>query len=396
MFEQLEMAPTDPILGLSAAFKSNSNPEKINLGVGVYQDGSGQTPILDSVKTAEERVLANEKSKSYLSIEGSPEYGIAVRKLLLGPEHEILSSERAVTVQSPGGTGALRIAGDFLARHYGDRPIWLSEPTWANHPKIFQAAGLQVETYPYFDAETNGLNESALLTALAKIPEGHTVLLHGCCHNPTGVDPSPACWGHIADIIAERNLLPLVDFAYQGLGDGFREDAVGLEALSRPGCELLIASSFSKNFGLYKERVGALTLVGADRDTAAKAMSHLKVAVRTSYSNPPAHGSAIVSEILGDEALSAQWEGEVAQMRKRINDMRVELVRGLKAKGIEHNFSFIEQQRGMFSFSGLGAEQVEALRGKYAIYIVSGGRINVAGLTSANLDYFCESVAAVL
>ena len=396
MFEQLEMAPADPILGLSAAFKSNSTPDKINLGVGVYQDSSGQTPILDSVKTAEERILANEKSKSYLSIEGSPEYGIAVRKLLLGPEHEILSCERAVTVQSPGGTGALRIAGDFLARHYGDRPIWLSEPTWANHPKIFQAAGLQVETYPYFDAETNGLNESALLTALTKIPEGHIVLLHGCCHNPTGVDPSPACWGHIADIIAERNLLPLVDFAYQGLGDGLREDAVGLEALSRPGCELLIASSFSKNFGLYKERVGALTLVGADRDAAAKAMSHLKIAVRTSYSNPPAHGSAIVSEILGDEALSAQWEGEVAQMRKRINDMRVELVRGLKAKGIERNFSFIEQQRGMFSFSGLGTEQVEALREKYAIYIVGGGRINVAGLTSTNLEYFCESVAAVL
>jgi aspartate/tyrosine/aromatic aminotransferase len=396
MFEQLEMAPADPILGLSAAFKSNSNPDKINLGVGVYQDRSGETPILYSVKTAEERVLAKEKSKSYLSIEGSPEYGIAVRKLLLGPEHEIFSCERAVTVQSPGGTGALRIAGDFLARHYGDRPIWLSEPTWANHPKIFQAAGLHVETYPYFDAETNGLNESALLTALTKIPEGHILLLHGCCHNPTGVDPSPACWGHIADIIAERNLLPLVDFAYQGLGDGLREDAVGLEALSRPGCELLIASSFSKNFGLYKERVGALTLVGADRDAAAKAMSHLKIAVRTSYSNPPAHGSAIVSEILGDEALSAQWEGEVAQMRKRINDMRVELVRGLKAKGIERNFSFIEQQRGMFSFSGLGAEQVEALREKYAIYIVGGGRINVAGLTSANLEYFCESVAAVL
>ena len=396
MFKQLEMAPADPILGLSAAFKSNSNPDKINLGVGVYQDSSGETPILDSVKTAEERGLANEKSKSYLSIEGSPEYGIAVRKLLLGPEHEILSCERAVTVQSPGGTGALRIAGDFLARHYGDRPIWLSEPTWANHPKIFQAAGLQVETYPYFDAETNGLNESALLTTLTKIPEGHIVLLHGCCHNPTGVDPSPACWGHIADIIAERNLLPLVDFAYQGLGDGLREDAVGLEALSRPGCELLIASSFSKNFGLYKERVGALTLVGADRDAAAKAMSHLKIAVRTSYSNPPAHGSAIVSEILGDEALSAQWEGEVAQMRKRINDMRVELIRGLKVKGIQRNFSFIEQQRGMFSFSGLGTEQVEALREIYAIYIVGGGRINVAGLTSANLKYFCESVAAVL
>ena len=396
MFEQLEMAPADPILGLSAAFKSDNNPDKINLGVGVYQDASGQTPIFASVKTAEERVIASEKSKSYLDIEGSPEYGTAVRQLLLGADHEILTSERAVTVQSPGGTGALRIAGDFLAKHYGDRPIWLSEPTWANHPKVFQAAGLQVETYPYFDAETNGLNEQALLDALGKIPAGHIVLLHGCCHNPTGVDPSPEAWQRIADIVAERNLLPLVDFAYQGLGDGLREDAAGLEALSRPGCELLIASSFSKNFGLYKERIGALTLVGSDPDAATKALSHLKIAVRTSYSNPPAHGSAIVSEILGDDALTAQWEGEVAQMRERINGMRQELVNGLQAKGVDRDFSFIERQRGMFSFSGLTAEQVETLREKYAIYIVGGGRINVAGLTSANIDYFCESVASVL
>lgn len=396
MFEQLEMAPADPILGLSAAFKSDSNPNKINLGVGVYQDASGQTPILAAVKTAEQRVLATEKSKSYLSIEGSPEYGAAVRKLLLGSDHEILTAERAITVQSPGGTGALRTAGDFLARHYGDRPIWLSDPTWANHPKVFEAAGLQVETYPYFDAETNGLNEAALLATLRQIPTGHIVLLHGCCHNPTGADPSLAAWEQIADIVAERRLLPLVDFAYQGLGDGLHEDAAGLKALCRPGCELLIASSFSKNFGLYKERIGALTLVGTDADAAAKALSHLKIAVRTSYSNPPAHGSAIVSEILGDRALSEQWEAEVAQMRERINGMRQQLVQGLKTQGIDRDFSFIERQRGMFSFSGLGAEQVTTLREQYAIYIVGGGRINVAGLTSANLDYFCEAVASVL
>jgi aspartate aminotransferase len=396
MFEQLEMAPADPILGLGAAFKSNGNPNKINLGVGVYKDSDGHTPILASVKTAEERVLASEKSKSYLDIEGSAEYGVAVRRLLLGDEHEILASERAVTVQSPGGTGALRIAGDFLARHYGDRSIWLSEPTWANHPKIFQAAGLRVETYPYFDAASNGLDEEALLAALGQIPAGHIVLLHGCCHNPTGVDPSPAAWQQIADIVAERRLLPLVDFAYQGLGDGLREDAAGLAALCRTGCELLIASSFSKNFGLYKERIGALTLVGGDRSAATKALSHLKIAVRTSYSNPPAHGSAIVSEILADEMLTARWQDEVAQMRARINGMRREMVEKLQAKGVKRDFSFIEEQRGMFSFSGLDAEQVETLREKYAIFIVSGGRINVAGLTNANLDYFCESVAAVL
>jgi aspartate/tyrosine/aromatic aminotransferase len=312
MFEQLDMAPADPILGLSATFKSDSNPDKINLGVGVYQNASGQTPILASVKTAQERVLATEETKSYLSIEGSPEYGAAVQKLLLGPDHEILNAQRAVTVQSPGGTGALRIAGDFLARHFADASIWISQPTWSNHPKIFEAAGLNVETYPYFDAETSTLDERALLSALAQIPTGHIALLHGCCHNPTGVDPNPETWEKIADIIAERRLLPLVDFAYQGLGDGLREDATGLAVLCRRGAELLIASSFSKNFGLYKERVGALTLVAADKKAAEKALSHLKIAVRTNYSNPPAHGSAIVSAVLADDELTRQWEGEVA------------------------------------------------------------------------------------
>ncbi len=396
MFEQLDMAPADPILGLSAAFKSDSNSDKINLSVGVYQDSSGQTPIFASVKTAEQRVLAAEKTKSYLSIEGTSEYGTAVQELLLGSTHEILASERAVTIQSPGGTGALRIAGDFLARHFGDKPIWISEPTWANHPKIFSAAGLQVETYPYFDTDTNSLDHEALLEALDQIPTGHIVLLHGCCHNPSGVDPDSPTWEAIAEIVTKRGLLPLIDFAYQGLGDGVDPDASGLRIISNTSSELLIASSFSKNFGLYKERVGALTLVGANAEAAAKALSHLKIAVRTSYSNPPAHGSAIVSEILGDAKLSSQWEDEVTQMRERIRDMRRRLVEELKTRNPARDFSFIEHQRGMFSFSGLNDKQVTALRERYSVYIVGGGRINVAGLTEANLDYFADAVASVL
>ena len=394
MFQQLEMAPADPIMGLSAAFKSNANPNKINLSVGVYQDASGQTPVLASVQTAQERVLAAEKTKSYLSIEGSSEYGAAVRELILGVGHE--AAQRAITLQSPGGTGALRLAGDFLAQTLGDRPVWISEPTWANHPKIFASAGLQVETYPYFDARANRIDADALLAALGQIPSGHVVLLHGCCHNPTGCDPTPDTWRQIAEVVAERGLLPLVDFAYQGFGDGLQEDATGLRTLCDTGCELLIASSFSKNFGLYNERVGALTLIAADADAAERALSHLKIAARTSYSNPPAHGAAMVREILGDAMLRRQWAGELAQMRGRINRVRQRLVARLSEQGVERDFSFIERQRGMFSFSGLNAEQVEVLREQYAIYIVAGGRINVAGLTEDNLDYFCASVAAVL
>ena len=396
MFEKLDMAPADPILGLSAAFKSDANPQKINLGVGVYQDASGKTPILESVKEAEKRILAQATSKSYLAIEGTAEYARAVQSLLLGAEHEILTSGRAVTVQSPGGTGALRIAGDFLQRHYPDGKIWLSQPTWANHPKIFAAAGLAVQSYAYFDAATNSLDFDALLASLRAIPAGDIVLLHGCCHNPTGVDPTPEQWAEIADIAGECGWLPLVDFAYQGLGDGLVEDAAGLLALCRPGQELLVASSYSKNFGLYQERIGALTLVASDAEAAARALSHLKIAVRTSYSNPPAHGSAIVSEILSDPALRAQWEEEVAAMRARINGMRQLFVSTLKAKGATGDFSFIAHQRGMFSYSGLNDEQVQALRDTYSIYIVGGGRINVAGMTEKNMEPLCEAIAAVL
>jgi aspartate/tyrosine/aromatic aminotransferase len=396
MFEKLDMAPADPILGLSSAFKGDSNPQKINLGVGVYQDASGQTPILDSVREAEKRILAHATSKSYLAIDGTPEYGQAVQSLLVGAEHEMIASGRAITVQSPGGTGALRIAGDFLQRHYPRARLWLSQPTWANHPKIFAAAGLEVQTYAYFDAANSSLDFDAFLQALKAIPAGDIVLLHGCCHNPTGVDPTPEQWAQIAEVAQECGWLPLVDFAYQGLGDGLVEDAAGLLALCRPGQELLVASSFSKSFGLYQERIGALTLVATDTDAAARALSHLKIAVRTSYSNPPAHGSAIVTEILSDAVLRTQWDGEVAAMRARINGMRKLFVETLKAKGATGDFSFITRQRGMFSHSGLNDKQVQALRDTYSIYIVGDGRINVAGMTEKNMEPLCEAIAAVL
>ena len=396
MFEKLDMAPADPILGLSAAFKSDSNPQKINLGVGVYQDDDGKTPILPSVSEAEKRIVSSSTSKSYLAIDGTPEYNHAVQALLLGEDHEIIRSERAVTVQSPGGTGALRIAGDFISRHFPSARLWISQPSWANHPKIFQSAGIEVQTYPYFDSYNNGLDFSSMIENLATVPAGDVVLLHGCCHNPTGVDPTADQWEEIADIAHRAGWLPLVDFAYQGFGDGIEEDAAGLRALCRPGQELLVASSFSKNFGLYQERIGALTLVGQNSEAAARGLSHLKIAVRTSYSNPPAHGSAIVAEILADVSLRTRWEDEVAQMRARINGMRRLFVDTLAKKDAQRDFSFIARQRGMFSYSGLSEEQVKRLREEYAIYIVSGGRINVAGMTSANMDVLCTAITSVL
>lgn len=396
MFEKLDMAPPDPILGLTVAFKEDPNPAKINLGAGVYKDSRGNTPIFASVKKAEERILAGETSKSYLPIDGPPEYARAVQELVFGADHEILTSRRAVTVQSPGGTGGLRVAGDLIHQHFPGAKIWLSDPTWANHPKIFQAAGLQVETYPYFDAATNGLDFERLLTGIAAIPAGDVLLLHGCCHNPTGVDPTPQQWVQIADTLANSGVLLLVDFAYQGLGDGLRQDAQGLLALCRPGVELLVASSFSKNFGLYSERIGALTLVAADTQAAARGLSHLKIAVRTNYSNPPAHGSAIVTQVLSDPELRQLWDSEVAEMRTRINGMRQLFVDTLKAKGIERDFSFISRQRGMFSFSGLTPAQVKKLRDQHSIYIVGSGRINVAGITEDNIDTLCSAIASVL
>ncbi len=396
MFETLPMAPPDPILGLAEAFRKDPNPAKIDLSAGVYRDATGKTPIFRAVKRAEERILRQETSKNYLSIQGSAEYAAAVQELLFGPEHEILTSQRVATAHTPGGTGALRVAGDFLKKMFPGKRIWVSQPTWPNHPGVFQAAGLEVKTYPYFDAATNSLAFDEMLAALRQIPEGDVVLLHACCHNPTGIDPTPEQWSQIADVIEERRLLPLVDFAYQGLGDGLREDARGLHTLCRPGCELLIASSFSKNFGLYNERVGALTIVASSPAAAEAALSQVKLCIRANYSNPPAHGAAIVTTIWNDPELRADWEAEVKEMRDRIHEMRSLFVETLADKGVRRDFSFIARQRGMFSFSGLTPEQVEILRQKYSIYIVSSGRINVAGMTAENMDRICQAIAEVL
>ena len=396
MFEQFAPAPPDAILGLTEAFKKDPNPKKVNLGVGIYKDAQGRTPILASVKRAEERILQEENTKNYLSIDGSPEYGAAVQELLFGADHEIIRSNRSITAQAPGGTGALRVAADFIATMFPGARVWLSDPTWPNHPSVFKAAGLTTAVYPYFDAANNGVAFAAMLAAIKQIPAGDVVLLHGCCHNPTGADLSLAQWQEVAAVVAERKLLPLVDFAYQGFGDGLDDDAAGLRALCTEVDELLIASSFSKNFGLYNERVGALTLVARNTDAAEKALGHIKIAIRANYSNPPAHGAAVVTTVLRDPALRAQWEAEVTEMRERINTMRHLFVETLNEKGVTRDFSFIANQRGMFSFSGLTPEHVKALREKHGVYIVGSGRISVAGMTEGNMDYLCTAIADVL
>jgi aspartate aminotransferase len=397
MFDSLPLAPPDAILGLMEAFKHDPNPRKINLSGGVYNDEHGTTPILACVKEAERRLLAAEKSKGYLSIEGHPEYAARVQELLFGSSHEVLTAKRAVTTQTPGGTGSLRVAADFLKKHFPRSKVWLSKPTWANHGAIFQAAGQQVESYAYIDAAGRGLDFAAMLAALQQIPAGDVVLLHACCHNPTGLDPTPDQWRQIAAMVHERGLLPLVDFAYQGFGDGLVEDAVGLHELTQPGRELLVCSSFSKNFGLYGERVGALTLVAASRDAAQRALSQVRISVRTNYSNPPTHGAAIVATVLGDADLRRQWEQELAAMRDRIHQMRRLFVETMRKKAPRHDFSFLERQKGMFSFSGLTNMQVDELRTRHGVYVVgNGGRINVAGMTGENMEALCEAIAAVL
>ena len=394
MLDAVQQAPPDPILGLSAAFGVDPNPDKINLGVGEYRDADGSTPVLASVRTAEARVVATSTSKRYLDIAGTPEYGQAVRGLLFGTAESALR-DRCATVQAPGGTGALRIAGDFVHTQFPDARIWISEPTWANHPKIFAAAGMTTASYPYYDGRTRTVDVDAMIGTLESAAAGDMVLLHGCCHNPTGADLSLEQWQRVGTTVATKGLLPLVDFAYQGFGSGLQEDAAGLRVLLEIAPEALVASSFSKNFGLYRDRVGALTAVTAAPSTAANVLSQLKVCVRTNFSNPPAHGSAIVTEILDDTTLRMQWEEEVAGMRGRINGMRRLLVDKLREHGAG-DFSYVGTQRGMFSFSGLTPAQVDKLRKEHAVYIVGSGRINVAGITTTNVDGLCRAIAAVL
>ncbi|WP_422640814.1 amino acid aminotransferase [Vibrio aestuarianus] len=396
MFEKVVAAPADPILGLTEEFKKDPRAEKINLGVGIYKNEAGETPILATVKKAEAALLESEKTKSYLTIEGTAEYGLAVQKLLFGAESDIVTQKLAKTAQAPGGTGALRVAGEFIKRQLGDVKIWISNPTWANHHGVFNAAGLETAQYSYYNAEAKDKDFAAMLADLAQAQTGDIVLLHGCCHNPTGIDPTAEEWEALAKLVAEKGLLPLFDFAYQGFAKGVEEDAQGLRTFAKYNKEILVASSFSKNFGLYNERVGALTIVAASTETVTTAFSQVKAIIRSIYSNPPAHGAAVVTHILNNAELRTEWEQEVAEMRVRIQEMRELFVATLKAEGVEADFSFIERQNGMFSFSGLSKDQVTRLKDEFAIYIVGSGRISVAGMTKSNMGPLCKGIAAVL
>jgi aromatic-amino-acid transaminase len=397
MFDQMPEPAVDAIFGLAEAFRRDERDAKTNLIVGVYRDGHGKTPTLRCVRAAEAALLEQDAPKTYLPIEGPALYGEQVRALLLSDAAGIVSDGRAVTAQTPGGTGALRVAGELVARHAPEGArLWLSDPTWANHAKIFAAAGVATATYRHLDRERYAHDLEGMLGDLAEARAGDVVLVHGACHNPTGVDPTAEGWARIASLCAERGLLPLVDLAYQGFGDGIDEDVAGVRVLAAAVPEMMIASSFSKTFGLYNERVGALTLIARDRDSAARAQGHMKSAIRANYSNPPRHGGAIVSHVLGDSALRADWQSDVANMRERIRAMREGLVSGLREAGVDRDFSFLTKQRGMFSFSGLTGEQMDRLRDEHGVYGVRSGRINVAGLTPDNLPQVCAAVAAVL
>ena len=396
MFEKITAAPADPILGLGEAFKSETRSNKINLGIGVYKDAKGNTPIVKAVKEAERRLLEQENTKNYLPIDGVADFNARTKELLFGANSDIIKNNRARTVQSLGGTGALRIAAEFVKRQTNSQNVWISTPTWPNHNAIFKAVGINIREYRYYDAERKALDWDNLIADLSQASEGDVVLLHGCCHNPTGIDPTPEQWDKLAEMSAQEGWLPLFDFAYQGFAHGLEEDAYGLRAFAKKHKELLVASSFSKNFGLYNERVGAFTVVAENSDIAATALTQVKVIIRTLYSNPSSHGANTVALVLNDAKLRQDWENELTEMRDRIKKMRHRFVELLKEYGAQQDFSFIINQNGMFSFSGLTAEQVDRLKEEFAIYAVRSGRINVAGITEDNIRYLCESIVKVL
>lgn len=396
MFERIAAAPADPILGLADLFRADDRPDKINLGIGVYKDETGKTPVLTSVKKAEQYLLENETTKNYLSIDGLADFGKCTQELLFGRDNAILRDRRARTAQTPGGTGALRVAADFIATQTSAKRVWVSNPSWPNHKNVFQSAGLEVCEYQYYDAANHALDFEGMLNALREAQAGDIVLFHGCCHNPTGIDPTAAQWQELADMSQAKGWLPLFDFAYQGFARGLEEDAEGLRIFAANHQELIVASSYSKNFGLYNERVGAFTLVASAADVADTAFSQVKATIRANYSNPPAHGAAVVATILSNESLRTLWEQELTDMRQRIHRMRQLFVNTLQEKGAKGDFSFIINQNGMFSFSGLTKEQVIRLREEFGVYAVNSGRVNVAGMTPDNMAPLCEAIAAVL
>jgi aspartate aminotransferase len=395
MFEKLEELHPDPILGLMAAYRNDASPQKIDLGVGVYRDNSGATPIMKSVLKAQRIRHETEQTKSYIGPPGTPEFNILTRKLMFGEGNQTEKDNRIAGVQTPGGCGALRVAAELIKRARPKTTIWVSDPTWANHQPLLGNAGLQLKEYAYYQKSSRSLNTDGLLESLSKVPAGDVVLLHGCCHNPSGVDLELRHWEIIADMANKQGFTPFIDLAYQGLGDSLAEDAIGVKILSERCPEVIVASSYSKNFGLYRERVGSLQIVGPNVTQTTIVQTQLGSVVRGIYSMPPAHGAAIVEKILSDKTLNLQWVEELSSMRDRINLLRKELASRLTQE-VDQDFSFIEKQKGMFSFLGINASQVARLQEEFAIYMVDSSRINVAGINSSNIDYFVESMTTIL
>ena len=392
----IELAPRDPILGITEAFVADTNPNKVNLGVGVYCDDNGKVPLLECVRRAEREVTDRAAPRGYLPIDGLAAYDKATQALLFGADSETVQSGRALTVQALGGTGALKIGADFLRRFAPDASIWISNPSWENHRALFEGAGIAVNSYAYYDPATRGLDFPAMAADLERIPAGSIVVLHGCCHNPTGVDPTAEQWTTIIDRVRARGLVPFLDVAYQGFADGLEADgAVARRFAATPG-PLFVASSYSKSFSLYGERVGALTIVGANKDEAARALSQLKRIIRTNYSNPPTHGGQLVTTVLAHAELRALWESELGGMRERIRFVRRTLVDRLKELAPQADFDFVLRQRGMFSYTGLTKAQVERLRAEFSVYAIDTGRVCVAALNSRNLDYVAQAIAKVV
>lgn len=395
IFESVELAPRDPILGLNEQFNADTRDTKVNLGVGVYSDDQGRLPLLEAVHKAELALAQEASARGYLPIDGIPGYNQGTQRLLFGADSPLVSSGRVLTAQSLGGTGALKLGADFLKTLLPDSKVVISNPSWENHRALFERAGFQVDTYPYYDASSNGLDFEGMLAALRSLPEQTIVILHACCHNPTGVDPTPEQWTQIAQTVKQRNLVPFLDIAYQGFGDGLQEDASVVRLFAQSDVTMLVSSSFSKSFSLYGERVGALTLVCASHEESTRVLSQLKRVIRTNYSNPPTHGAKVIATVLNTPELYSQWEHELADMRDRIRNMREQLVQKLRELNVTTDFSFVLRQRGMFSYSGLTSSQVDQLREQHGIYAVSSGRICVAALNSSNIDYVTRAIASV-